>query len=183
MQHKNTKLLTSFYNYIEKRGSLKFEFNFFILYLWIRMIIFSEYNCVSSFVHSQVSCLCNKIILPISWFCNWVWSRLPSICVGGCLLVYIWLESCLFHFLLDSLHATSLLALGPKETCIWLFLLVCIPFNSFFLWDLRKRWSYVSVRVNYIDIPSCCMIMYFPFFVSNITTGCKYDLCIIHPPL
>ncbi|KAK4414757.1 protein virilizer [Sesamum alatum] len=34
----------------------------------------------------------------------------------ACWPVYSWTPG-LFHFLLDSLHATSLLALGPKETC------------------------------------------------------------------
>ncbi|XP_023749137.1 protein virilizer homolog isoform X2 [Lactuca sativa] len=40
----------------------------------------------------------------------------------ACWPVYGWTPT-LFHFLLDSLHATSLLAMGPKETCSLLFLL------------------------------------------------------------
>ncbi|KAI3523135.1 hypothetical protein L1887_01192 [Cichorium endivia] len=40
----------------------------------------------------------------------------------ACWPVYNWTPT-LFHFLLDSLHATSLLAMGPKETCSLLFLL------------------------------------------------------------
>ncbi|KAI3829915.1 hypothetical protein L1987_04047 [Smallanthus sonchifolius] len=41
----------------------------------------------------------------------------------------------LFHFLLDSLHATSLLAMGPKETCSLLFLLNdLLPDEGVSLW-------------------------------------------------
>ncbi|KAI7728685.1 hypothetical protein M8C21_019056 [Ambrosia artemisiifolia] len=40
----------------------------------------------------------------------------------ACWPAYGWTPT-LFHFLLDSLHATSLLAMGPKETCSLLFLL------------------------------------------------------------
>lgn len=47
----------------------------------------------------------------------------------ACWPVYGWTPG-LFHFLLDSLHATSLLALGPKETCSLLFLLVCKHLGS-----------------------------------------------------
>nr|XP_043628219.1 protein virilizer homolog isoform X2 [Erigeron canadensis] len=39
----------------------------------------------------------------------------------ACWPAYGWTPT-LFHFLLDSLHATSLLAMGPKETCSLLFL-------------------------------------------------------------
>lgn len=41
----------------------------------------------------------------------------------ACWPVYSWTPG-LFRFVLDSLNATSLLALGPKETCSVLCLLV-----------------------------------------------------------
>lgn len=52
----------------------------------------------------------------------------------ACWPAYGWTPT-LFHFLLDSLHATSLLALGPKETCSLLFLLNDIlPDEGVSLW-------------------------------------------------
>ncbi|KAM7500791.1 hypothetical protein LguiA_025205 [Lonicera macranthoides] len=52
----------------------------------------------------------------------------------ACWPVYGWTPG-LFHFLLDSLHATSLLALGPKETCSLLFLLNdLLPEEGLWLW-------------------------------------------------
>ncbi|KAK2995796.1 hypothetical protein RJ640_026563, partial [Escallonia rubra] len=54
----------------------------------------------------------------------------------ACWPVYGWTPG-LFYFLLDSLHATSLLALGPKETCSLLFLLVYNLCYSFVLCELQ----------------------------------------------
>ncbi|XP_071701386.1 protein virilizer homolog isoform X2 [Rutidosis leptorrhynchoides] len=52
----------------------------------------------------------------------------------ACWPAYGWSPS-LFHFLLDSLHATSLLAMGPKETCSLLFLLIdLLPDEGVSLW-------------------------------------------------
>ncbi|KAK3028735.1 hypothetical protein RJ639_037758, partial [Escallonia herrerae] len=52
----------------------------------------------------------------------------------ACWPVYGWTPG-LFYFLLDSLHATSLLALGPKETCSLLFLLNdLMPEEGVWLW-------------------------------------------------
>lgn len=52
----------------------------------------------------------------------------------ACWPVYGWTPT-LFHFLLDSLHATSLLAMGPKETCSLLFLLNdLLPDEGVSLW-------------------------------------------------
>lgn len=44
----------------------------------------------------------------------------------ACWPVYGWTPG-LFHFLFDNLHTTSVLALGPKETCSLLCLLVFEP--------------------------------------------------------
>lgn len=52
----------------------------------------------------------------------------------ACWPLYGWTPG-LFHFLLDSLHATSLLALGPKETCCTLILLNdLLPDEGIWLW-------------------------------------------------
>ena len=44
--------------------------------------------------------------------------------------VYGWSPG-LFHTLLASIQATSMLALGPKETCSLLYLLVCSYHSKF----------------------------------------------------
>lgn len=52
----------------------------------------------------------------------------------ACWPAYGWSPT-LFHFLLESLHATSLLAMGPKETCSLLFLLNdLLPDEGVSLW-------------------------------------------------
>ncbi|CAA3021769.1 Hypothetical predicted protein [Olea europaea subsp. europaea] len=53
----------------------------------------------------------------------------------ACWPVYGWTPG-LFHFLLDNLHTTSVLALGPKETCSLLCLLNDLfPDESIWLWE------------------------------------------------
>ncbi|KAL8217068.1 hypothetical protein R6Q57_023905 [Mikania cordata] len=69
-----------------------------------------------------------NIALGLEAVCHLIVSAL------ACWPVYGWTPT-LFHFLVDSLHATSLLAMGPKETCSLLFLLNdLLPDEGVSLW-------------------------------------------------
>ncbi|KAL0374796.1 UNVERIFIED_CONTAM: protein virilizer [Sesamum radiatum] len=72
---------------------------------------------------AELSHTCPDFVLGFGAVCHLLASAL------ACWPVYSWTPG-LFHFLLDSLHATSLLALGPKETCSLLCLLNGIPLLS-----------------------------------------------------
>ncbi|XP_042045920.1 protein virilizer homolog isoform X2 [Salvia splendens] len=69
-----------------------------------------------------------EVVLGFGAVCHLIASAL------ACWPVYSWTPG-LFRFVLDSLHATSLLALGPKETCSVLCLLNdLLPDESYWLW-------------------------------------------------
>ncbi|XP_047976433.1 protein virilizer homolog isoform X2 [Salvia hispanica] len=71
---------------------------------------------------------CPEVVLGFGAVCHLIASAL------ACWPVYSWTPG-LFRFVLDSLHATSLLALGPKETCSLLCLLNdLLPDESYWLW-------------------------------------------------
>ncbi|KAL3642732.1 hypothetical protein CASFOL_013547 [Castilleja foliolosa] len=77
---------------------------------------------------AELSYSCADFVLGFGAVCHLLASAL------ACWPVYNWTPG-LFHFLLDSLHATSLLALGPKETCSLLCLLNDLfPDESIWLW-------------------------------------------------
>ncbi|GFQ01432.1 hypothetical protein PHJA_002287100 [Phtheirospermum japonicum] len=79
--------------------------------------------CAAELSHS-----CADFVLGFGAVCHLLASAI------ACWPVYSWTPG-LFHFLLDSLHATSLLALGPKETCSLLCLLNDLfPDESIWLW-------------------------------------------------
>ncbi|KAI3471763.1 hypothetical protein Pfo_028416 [Paulownia fortunei] len=79
--------------------------------------------CAAELSHS-----CPDFALGFGAVCHLLASAL------ACWPVYSWTPG-LFHFLLDSLHVTSLLALGPKETCSLLCLLNDLfPDESIWLW-------------------------------------------------
>ncbi|KAL6521192.1 hypothetical protein OROGR_017761 [Orobanche gracilis] len=79
--------------------------------------------CVADFSYP-----CPDFVLGFGAVCHLLASAL------ACWPVYSWTPGFL-HFILDSLHATSLLALGPKETCSLLFLLNDLfPDESVWLW-------------------------------------------------
>ncbi|KAL6575077.1 hypothetical protein OROMI_012362 [Orobanche minor] len=79
--------------------------------------------CVADFSYP-----CPDFVLGFGAVCHLLASAL------ACWPVYSWTPG-LLHFILDSLHATSLLALGPKETCSLLFLLNDLfPDESVWLW-------------------------------------------------
>ncbi|KAL6507772.1 hypothetical protein OROGR_023967 [Orobanche gracilis] len=79
--------------------------------------------CVADFSYP-----CPDFVLGFGAVCHLLASAL------ACWPVYSWTPG-LLHFILDSLHATSLLALGPKETCSLLFLLNdLLPDESVWLW-------------------------------------------------
>lgn len=65
---------------------------------------------------------CPDLVLGFGAVCHLIASAL------ACWPLYSWTPG-LFRYVLDSLHATSLLALGPKETCSLLCLLVCESYN------------------------------------------------------
>lgn len=76
----------------------------------------------------ELSNSCPDLVLGFGAVCHLIASAL------ACWPVYSWTPG-LFHFVLDSLHATSLLALGPKETCSLLCLLNdLLPDESNWLW-------------------------------------------------
>ncbi|KAL0309460.1 UNVERIFIED_CONTAM: protein virilizer [Sesamum radiatum] len=77
---------------------------------------------------AELSHTCPDFVLGFGAVCHLLASAL------ACWPVYSWTPG-LFHFLLDSLHATSLLALGPKETCSLLCLLNdLLPDESLWMW-------------------------------------------------
>ncbi|KAH6806170.1 hypothetical protein C2S51_031001 [Perilla frutescens var. frutescens] len=77
---------------------------------------------------AEISNSCPDLVLGFGAVCHLIASAL------ACWPVYGWTPG-LFHFVLDSLHATSLLALGPKETCSLLCLLNdLLPDESNWLW-------------------------------------------------
>ncbi|XP_011094238.1 uncharacterized protein LOC105173993 isoform X2 [Sesamum indicum] len=77
---------------------------------------------------AELSHTCPDFVLGFGAVCHLLASAL------ACWPVYSWTPG-LFHFLLDSLHATSLLALGPKETCSLLCLLNDLfPDESLWMW-------------------------------------------------
>ncbi|KAK6131594.1 hypothetical protein DH2020_034608 [Rehmannia glutinosa] len=79
--------------------------------------------CAAELSHS-----CPDFVLGFGAVCHLLASAL------ACWPVYSWTPG-LFHFLLDSLHATPLLALGPKETCSLLCLLNDLfPDESIWMW-------------------------------------------------
>ncbi|GER27313.1 hypothetical protein STAS_03009 [Striga asiatica] len=79
--------------------------------------------CTTELSHS-----CPEFVLGLGAVCHLIASAL------ACWPVYSWTPG-LFHFVLDSLHATSSLALGPKETCSLLCLLNDLfPDESIWLW-------------------------------------------------
>ncbi|CAH9135389.1 unnamed protein product [Cuscuta epithymum] len=65
---------------------------------------------------SDLSYSCPKMALSLGTVCHLLVSAL------ACWSIYGWTPG-LFHYLLDNLNATSVVALGPKETCSLLFLL------------------------------------------------------------
>ncbi|CAA0831811.1 embryo defective 2016 [Striga hermonthica] len=79
--------------------------------------------CTTELSHS-----CPEFVLGFGAVCHLIASAL------ACWPVYSWTPG-LFHFVLDGLHATSSLALGPKETCSLLCLLNDLfPDESIWLW-------------------------------------------------
>ncbi|XP_057778024.1 protein virilizer homolog isoform X2 [Salvia miltiorrhiza] len=71
---------------------------------------------------------CPDLVLGFGAVCHLIASAL------ACWPLYSWTPG-LFRFIIDSLHATSLLALGPKETCSLLCLLNdLLPDESYWLW-------------------------------------------------
>ncbi|KAL8527003.1 hypothetical protein ACS0TY_016029 [Phlomoides rotata] len=85
---------------------------------------------------SELSHTCPDLALGFGAVCHLISSAL------ACWPVYSWTPG-LFHFLLDSLHTTSLLALGPKETCS-LFCLLNDLFPSESNWQWKNGMPILS---------------------------------------
>ncbi|KAK6147265.1 hypothetical protein DH2020_018177 [Rehmannia glutinosa] len=88
--------------------------------------------CAAELSHS-----CPDFVLGFGAVCHLLASAL------ACWPVYSWTPG-LFHFLLDSLHATPLLALGPKETCS----LLCLLYLAVEEWNANAEPSQRAMAVG-----------------------------------
>lgn len=92
---------------------------------------------------ADLSCPCPKLALGLGAVCHLLASAL------ACWSVYGWTPG-LFHFVLDSLNATSVVALGPKETCSLLCLLVCEFYVSFCSSGTKVCWKLSNFGMVYV---------------------------------